>query len=329
MPEPATWLTYMLRVVNLTYRYPDSDAPALRDLSLSLEPGEVLLVAGGMGSGKSTLCYALAGFVPHFFQGEMEGDVYLEGRSLRGASLGEWIQQVGLVVQNPFNQITGARMTVFGEVAFGLENLGVPRAEIGRRVGSVLQQLGIAELAERSPYALSGGQMQRVAIASILALHPRLLIMDEPTAQLDPEGTREVFQVVRVLAEQGASVVLATHKLTEVAEFATRALVLHDGTIALEADTQTVLSDPRLAGWSVEPPVFVVLATEIGLPEPAPTTFSQAVEAFSSVPYRGDRERGDHKVHPYHRRPVEERPAAGRPQGGRPQGPPLPAIQRV
>ncbi len=270
----------MLHVSDLTYFYPDTDVPALRDVALSLEQGEILLLAGGTGSGKSTLCYALAGFVPHFFNGELAGDVRLAGRSMRETPLGEWVQQVGLVLQNPFNQISGARITVFEEVAFGLENLGVPRAEIGPRVQRILEQLNIAPLAERSPYALSGGQMQRVAIASILVLRPRLLVLDEPTAQLDPEGTQEVFEVIRTLADEGASVVLATHKLSEAARLATRALVLHEGQVALQGDARAVLADPRLPTWQVEPPLYATLAARLGLPQPWPVTLEEAVEVF-------------------------------------------------
>ncbi|MDQ4078225.1 MAG: energy-coupling factor ABC transporter ATP-binding protein, partial [Chloroflexota bacterium] len=253
MQHATRTMQHLLQTTNLTYHYPDTDSPALRDVSLSLPHGEILLLAGGTGSGKSTLCYALAGFVPHFYGGAIQGDVTLGGRSMRESALGEWVQHVGLVLQNPFNQISGARMTVFEEVAFGLENLGVPRAEMGERVSAVLEELEIAHLANRSPYALSGGQMQRVAIASILVLQPALLVLDEPTAQLDPEGTQEVFAVVRTLAEQGASVVLATHKLAEAADLGTRALILERGTVALEGGTRTVLTDPRLPDWHVEP----------------------------------------------------------------------------
>ncbi len=279
----------MLHITDLTYSYPDTDTPALRSINLSLEQGEMLLVTGGTGSGKSTLCYALAGFAPHFFRGEMAGDVTLRGRSMRESTLGEWVQHVGLVLQNPFNQITGARMTVFGEVAFGLENLGVPREQMAARVAAVLEQLDISHLAERSPYALSGGQMQRVALASILVLEPALLVLDEPTAQLDPEGTGEVFAALRRLADKGAAVVLATHQLTEAAPLATRALVLQGGELVLEGPTRALLSDPRLPGWRVEPPIYTTLAARAGARPPAslahlPTTLDEALLTFSGAP---------------------------------------------
>jgi energy-coupling factor transporter ATP-binding protein EcfA2 len=273
----------MLQLSHLTYIYPDTDTPVLHDITFSLEAGDILLLAGGTASGKSTLCYALAGFVPHFFKGEMAGEVRLAGRSTQECALGEWVQQVGLVLQNPFNQISGARMTVFEEVAFGLENLGVPRAEIGPRVEAVLETLEIAHLADRSPYALSGGQMQRVAIASILVLRPRLLVLDEPTAQLDPEGTEEVFTVVRALAEQGATVVLATQQLAEAASFVTHALVLDRGRVALLGVAREVLSDPRLPEWRVEPPVYASLAARLNVSPPLPVTYEQALPVFRQL----------------------------------------------
>lgn len=258
----------MLQVTKLTYQYPDTSHPVLKGISFGLEKGQVLLVAGGTGAGKSTLCYTLAGFVPHFFNGDIEGDVALAGRSMRQSVLGEWVKDVGLVLQNPFNQISGARMTVFEEVAFGLENLGVPREEMGERVRAVLAQLEIEHLAERSPYALSGGQQQRVAIASVLAMRPELLVLDEPTAQLDPEGTAEVFAVVRGLAERGTTVVLATHQLAEVAPFVTHTLVLHQGEMVRFGKADEILRDTALAQFGVEPPLYVIVGTAVGQTPP-------------------------------------------------------------
>jgi energy-coupling factor transporter ATP-binding protein EcfA2 len=254
----------MLYITNLTYAYPDTDRPALSGISFTVERGQVLLVAGGTGAGKSTLCYALAGFVPHFFNGTLEGDIALGEQYMRSAVLGEWVKRVGLVLQNPFNQISGARATVFEEVAFGLENLGIPRAEMGQRVGEVLEQLEIAHLAERSPYALSGGQQQRVAIASVLAMQPEVLVLDEPTAQLDPDGTAEVFEVVRTLAQRGTTVVIATHQLAEVAPFVTHALVLHQGAVVRMGVADEILRDVTLATYGVEPPLYASLGTAVG-----------------------------------------------------------------
>lgn len=272
----------MLEIKNLTYLYPNTDQPALQDIHFSLAEGEILLVAGGTGSGKSTLCYTLGGLVPHFYRGQLTGGVLFNDHSLREVSLRQWVQQVGLLLQNPFNQLSAARMTVFEEVAFGLENLGVPRAEMQERITAVLAQLRITELAQRSPYHLSGGQMQRVALACMLVLRPKLLVLDEPTAQLDPQSTREVLAILHQLAKQGSTIVIATHKLAIVSSIATHALILHQGRIACFGTARMVLSDLRLPYWNIEPPIYVPIAARLGLEPPYPTTHQQAVDAFST-----------------------------------------------
>lgn len=274
----------MLQALPLTYSYPDSPAPALQQVSFSLAQGEGILLLGGNGSGKSTLCYTLAGFIPHFFQGTLEGDVLLAGHSMRATSLGNWVQQVGLVLQDPFNQLSGARYTVFEEVAFGLENLGVPRPEIGARVGDILEQLGISALAERSPLALSGGQMQRVALASILVLRPQLLVLDEPAAQLDPQGRRELLHLLEGLAGEGTTLVLATHDTHAAPSLTQRAAILERGHLRLLDTTPAVLSDPRLPAWRVQPPPMVHLAITLGLPLPYPLTVAEAAVALARAP---------------------------------------------
>lgn len=251
-------------VEHLTYTYPAAPTPALREVAFDVTAGEVALVAGANGAGKSTLLAALAGFAPHFFGGHLEGDVWLdapsgERLSMRHTPLAEWVTRVGLVFSNPFNQMSGARLTVFEEVAFGLENLGVPPDEIRRRVAAVLDQLGLAALADRSSYALSGGQQQRVAIASILVLEPELLALDEPTAQLDPEGTREVLAALEALSQAQHIVVVATHDLEAFEPLATHGLVLRDGRVARRGAFADVVRQPGLAALGVTPPLSAAL----------------------------------------------------------------------
>jgi energy-coupling factor transport system ATP-binding protein len=240
-----------MAIVNLkkvTYKYPLTDAPVLSNLDLQVKEGEFIAVIGPNGAGKSTLCYTLAGFVPHFFKGELEGEVEVAGRDLKSSTLSEWVLNVGLVFQNPFNQITGAKYTVYEEIAFGLENLGLPRDEIKARVDQTLALTGIHDLADRSPYSLSGGQQQRVALTSILVMQPRVLVLDEPTSQLDPIGTREVFSVIRSLSERGMTVVMAEHKMEWVARFADRIVALYDGQILMDGKPGEVLTSERLLG---------------------------------------------------------------------------------
>jgi energy-coupling factor transport system ATP-binding protein len=236
----------IVEIEHLTYRYPHTDKPALRDLSLQIQEGEFLAIIGANGAGKSTLCYTLTGFVPHFFQGEMEGRVNVAGLETREHSLEDIVLVAGLVFQNPFNQISGAKFTVYEEVAFGLENLGVPRETMRPRVDRALDLAGITDLADRSPYALSGGQQQRVALASMLVMTPKLLVLDEPTSQLDPIGSREVFAVIREMSRQGMTVVMTEHKLEWVATFADRVIVLAEGEILLSGPPDQVLASPQL-----------------------------------------------------------------------------------
>lgn len=236
-------------IVNLqhvTYRYPMTEHPVLEDISLRIEEGEFVAIIGPNGAGKSTLCYTVAGFIPHFFKGELEGTVEVAGVESRQAGLEQRVRSVGLVFQNPFNQISGAKYTVFEEIAFGLENLGVSRAEMPARVRQAMALTGITDLAERSPYALSGGQQQRVALASILVMEPRVLVLDEPTSQLDPVGTREVFGVIQNLALRGMTVLMVEHKLEWVAAFADRVVALDNGRILAEGTPAEVLTDERL-----------------------------------------------------------------------------------
>lgn len=207
-----------------------------------------MAVIGPNGAGKSTLCYTLSGFIPHFYKGELSGKVEVAGIQTQASTLSDWVLNVGLAFQNPFNQITGAKYTVFEEIAFGLENIGVPRSEMKERVQRALELTGISELADRSPYSLSGGQQQRVALTSILVMEPKVLVLDEPTSQMDPIGTREVFGVIRAMAERGMTVVMAEHKVEWIAQFADRVIALHEGKVLLDGKPGLVLTSDLLDG---------------------------------------------------------------------------------
>jgi energy-coupling factor transporter ATP-binding protein EcfA2 len=273
---------------NITYTYPLTDAPVLQDVNLQVEEGEFLALIGPNGAGKSTLCYTIAGFIPHFFKGELEGTVEVAGADSRDATLSEWVLNVGLAFQNPFNQISGAKYTVFEELAFGLENIGVPREDMKRRVEDAMKLTGISDLADRSPYSLSGGQQQRVALTSILVMQPRVLVLDEPTSQMDPIGTREVFGVIRAMAGQGMTVILAEHKVEWIAQFADRVVALKDGQVLLEGRPSEVLTSPLLPsnGFGISRYTAVARrAREMGLwkGDRLPVTLDEAVEGFSAL----------------------------------------------
>ncbi len=277
----------IVNLLNVTYKYPLTQNPALDNVSLQVNEGEFVAIVGPNGAGKSTLCYTLAGFVPHFFKGELTGTVKVAGVETKSSTLSEWVMNVGLAFQNPFNQITGAKYIVYEEIAFGLENLGVPREEIKTRVEETMKMTGITDLADRSPYSLSGGQQQRVALTSILVMHPKVLVLDEPTSQLDPIGTREVFSVIRSLAERGMTVVMAEHKVEWVAQFADRVIALHDGKILLEGKPGKVLTSDLLADKGFGISRYTSAAREAakqGLwpkSRPLPVTLDEAVEGFA------------------------------------------------
>lgn len=270
---------------NVTYKYPLTKEPVLKNISLQVQEGEFVSIIGSNGAGKSTLCYALAGFVPHFFKGEISGSIEVDGKKSSESTLDEWVLNVGLAFQNPFNQISGAKYTVFEEIAFGLENIGVPREEMKDRVYEAMSLTGINDLADRSPYSLSGGQQQRVALTSILVMRPRLLVLDEPTSQMDPIGTREVFGVVRKMAEEGMTVVMVEHKVEWIAHFADRVIALKEGQILMEGTPSDVLTSDLLIENGFGVSRYTTVAREAkkqGLwkKEKLPVTLFEAVEGF-------------------------------------------------
>ncbi len=282
----------IVNLQNVTYRYPLTNSPALQNINLQVNEGEFVAVIGPNGAGKSTLCYTLAGFVPHFFKGELTGTVEVAGVEAQNSSLSEWVLNVGLVFQNPFNQISGAKYTVFEELAFGLENIGVPRAEMKERVEQAMELTGIRDLADRSPYSLSGGQQQRVALTSILVMQPKVLVLDEPTSQMDPIGTREVFGVIRTMAKRGMTVIMAEHKMEWIAQFADRVIALYEGQILLEGSPRDVLTSELLAGKGFGISRYTAVAREArqqGLwpaDQPLPVTLEQAVKGFATDKHR-------------------------------------------
>ncbi len=276
---------------DLSYTYPAAHSPALQHITLQVEEGEFVAIVGANGAGKSTLCYALGGFIPHFHKGALTGRAKVAGLDTQAASLNDLVLNVGLVFQNPFTQISGAKFTVYEEIAFGLENIGLPREEMRARVDRVMAVTGIGELAGRSPYALSGGQQQRVALASILAMEPKVLVLDEPTSQLDPVGAREVFQVIKTLSTQGVTIIMVEHKMEWIAEFADRVVALADGEIILQGKPGDVLASPSLPergiGVSRYTSAARRAAKESSWPvgRPLPITLAEAHAGFSEDLY--------------------------------------------
>lgn len=236
----------IIEVSGLTYTYPGSSSPALKNLTFRVETGRLLALIGANEAGKSSLCLALAGFIPALFHGQMQGTVTVCGLDTQKHSPGQFAGRVGLVLQNPANQLSGMRYTVSEEVAFGLENLGVPRNKMLTRIEHALEQVGLADLRERSPYTLSGGQQQRLALASVLVLEPAVLVLDEPTAMLDPLGSQAVFEIVQKLTQTGTTVVIADHHLEWIARYADQVIALSNGHMLLDGEPDQVLTSANL-----------------------------------------------------------------------------------
>jgi energy-coupling factor transport system ATP-binding protein len=230
---------------NVSYLYPRSVAPVIRDLSLDLREGEFLGLIGPTGAGKSTLCLTLNGIVPQFYGGRFFGRLTVAGLDSLDHPISALARHVGMILEDPEIQITA--FSVENEVAFALENLSVPRDEIRARIPEALAAVRLEGMEKKHPYQLSGGQKQRLVIAAALALRPRLLVLDEPTAQLDPVGAREVFEVVRELnRELGLTIVLAGHAAEELAEYADRIALLAEGRLIRVGAPDEVYGDVAL-----------------------------------------------------------------------------------
>lgn len=230
-----------IKLENVTYSYPLSKKPAIKDLSLTIEKGKFYGVVGENSAGKSTFCNLIRGLCPHFYKGKLDGKVLFDGQNLMDIDDQKLAIEIGFVFQNPFLQMSGVRDTVFEEVGLGLENLGVPREEMIQRILKVCRDLDIVHLLDKNPMELSGGQCQRVAFASILAMDADTIVIDEPTSQLDPEGTRDVFKIINILKEQGKTVILVEHKIDLIAKYAEELIVLKDGELVIKGPTDQVL----------------------------------------------------------------------------------------
>ncbi|MCB8942950.1 MAG: ATP-binding cassette domain-containing protein [Ardenticatenaceae bacterium] len=252
----------------MSYAYPSAQPGVepewvLDGVDLEIAAGEFVAIMGATGGGKTTLCLALNGIVPHSTGGIIGGDVLVNGLNTKRHSVAELAQSVGLVFQEPETQLFN--MTVEMEVAFGLENLGLSRAEMDRRIGWALSLVKMANFRQRAPFQLSGGQKQRVAIAAMLAMQPKILVLDEPTANLDPVGKREVFTAVQTLRHQlDMTIIMVSHESEQIAEFADRVVVLDKGKVALAGGPTAVFPQiPRLQQIGLAAPQVSEVAYQI------------------------------------------------------------------
>ncbi|MCD6139696.1 MAG: ATP-binding cassette domain-containing protein [Thermococcus sp.] len=273
----------MIRVEELSFKYTGAKEYSLKNINLKVKKGEFLGILGASGSGKSTLCLTFNGIIPHSIKGEFNGNVFVQGYNTKEASVAELSKLVGLVLQNPDSQLFN--MTVEEEVAFSLENLGLDVEEIRRRVYWSLKITGLEGLEKEFPPNLSGGQKQRLVIASVLAMRPQILVLDEPTSQLDPLGREQVLSLITLLnKEQGITIILVEHNTEYLFDFADRLIVLDKGELVMEGKPREVFEEADfLRSLGIKIPTSVKIGAELkkkGLLERAALNDKELVDAI-------------------------------------------------
>ena len=253
----------VIRLEHATFQYPLDDKPCLVDVSCSFEEGKLYGIVGPNGAGKTTLSLLVCGFATTFEKGRLDGEVTVLGRDITDYDEGELASHVGYVMQNPFNQISGSKETVFEEIGFGLENLGVDPDQMEQRILAIAEETNISDLLLKNPFELSGGQQQRVALASVLVMEPEILVIDEPTSQLDPAGTEGIFDIIAKLKAEGKTVILVEHKVDLLAEYADEIIALEGGHVIASGPTAEVLTNMDLLDHGVQLPRVSVLCHEL------------------------------------------------------------------
>lgn len=231
----------VVEIEGLSFTYSTGRTPALEGINFNAELGEYVLITGPSGCGKSTLCRVLNGLIPNFYSGKLEGDAIVAGFDVHKTPTYVLARHVGMVFQDPENQLFLS--TVEREIAFGLENMGLSRLEIRRRVSEVLKIFGLEDLRDKAPYELSGGQQQKVAIASVIAMQPEILVLDEPTANLDPLSAKEILGLVSGLVKDYDILALVVeHRLELVLRYATRVVIMDGGRILVDDDPRKAMA---------------------------------------------------------------------------------------
>jgi len=274
----------MLQLTGATYRYAGYAKPVLHEVDLRLDDGEIVGLVGPNEAGKSTLCLVASGLAPASIGGDLKGSLTLSGTPAVGLKTHELAERVVVGFQNPNTQRSGIAATVFEEIALGPMNLGLSVAETVARTREAIGRLRLEHLESRDPQRLSGGQAQLVAIASLLAMRPRHIILDEPTAQLDPAGTRLVEEALRSLAGTGTSLLIAEHKTDLLDRLCSRIVAIDGGRIVLDGPTAAIFDDPRLADLGVEPPARARLGRALGERGVDPAVVDDAISAAAVTP---------------------------------------------
>jgi len=252
----------LIEFKNVSYKYPKSDRFIIKDINLEIGSGEFVLLIGPTGCGKTTLCRCMNGLIPHFYPGEFLGDVIVEGENTRNVQTNLLATKVGMVFQNPENMLFS--LNVEKEIAFGMENLAVPREEMKKKIDELMSLFDIEHLRDRTPYELSGGEQQIVAIASVLALNPKILVLDEPTANLDPLTAMEIIKLLHKLnKEKGITIILVEHRIELILPIATRVILMNDGQIIADAEPKEIIKSNVLEEIGVNIPSIVSLFKEL------------------------------------------------------------------
>lgn len=289
--QSATVDDVVLEVESFGFRYPEVEEYALQDVNLRVRRGEYIGITGPSGAGKSTLCLALSGAIPHLVLGDLYGRVRLVGKDTATTPIADLVRHAGIVLQDPESQLFS--LSVFADVTFGPENLRFPKEEILQRAEWALRMVGMWDFRDRPSARLSGGQKQRVAIACALAMGSEILILDEPTSELDPMGTDEVFSVLRTLNQQGMTIAIAEQKVSELAGYVDRLVYLKHGQVVM-------VQEPRAFFRSMRPrylergelDLFVPQATQLAYDlyrdslhdELPPITVDQFVAWYRGLP---------------------------------------------
>lgn len=248
-----------VRFENVTFRYELAPkTPALIDASFTLDPGTLTILTGTGGSGKSTICRLIAGYAPHQFRGTLDGTVLVNELDVGRCSIGEIAEHVGTVFENPFDQLTGISRNLFDEVAFGLENRGVDRDEIIERVLDALHKVGLGAIYDRHPRSLSGGQSQRLAVATVLALRPSIIVLDDPTSQLDPVGSIEVAELVTSMLDESMTILVVAHDIRLWLPIATNIMCLKEGRLEYDGKPHTIIEKTLEDRFFIPPPTITV-----------------------------------------------------------------------
>ncbi len=272
-------------VDNVTWTYRKTNSPVIMNLNVKIKSGETLFITGPAGAGKTTFCRFLNGLIPHFYTGELQGKVTIKGMDTEDYPPEILCGYVGLIFDNPSNQLFN--LTVFDEIAFGPENMGIPPKEIKEIVNDSLEFCRLEKYVNKTPHHLSGGEQQACALASIMAMRPEIYVLDEPTANLDPYGTDLIFERInRLLTTEKKTSVIVEHKLENIAKLADRMIVLKNGEILLEGKPKDVMQEvDQLLKLGLKVPQITQIAKRIknkGIDiKSLPTTLNEGIKVFS------------------------------------------------